>query len=426
MSILSAVAQQLSFEHIYSLTLVSKRLHRLITPLLAQKVGLDTGASIPVITGEAFSALEIWGRWLDFIPPEEIHFVLSANTPQAIIQCVHVEAFFRPLQLSRAIDKVHIVLSASTCNIHTSAISAILDSGVRAFSAYQTDYSSHPSPTSGHFRLPNALSALGVYPHLQVFEPKAPLLFGPVYLPLTLQIINLSSITELLFPLGQLNLPVLPELDKLLRHIDVPGLRRLTMEGHIHIPALVDFLNRHPALENLHIGPRSVSRCATSQPYVPERSGALRRLQIIRAPLTYLSLLVGTSSWATPSRLCQLDALPDVSLPASEFVLYVSTILQGVVRLKWLFALSISFPQSIGQAQDVTFDLPGPCGDNDYASLQTLTISMYGEECSPIHKFSTGFLVCMQSSWERQSDGFPLARFERNGKSASYAPTALH
>ena len=170
--------------------------------------------------------------------------------------------------------------------------------------------------------------------------------------------------------------------------------------------------------------PCSVLCCATSQPYVPEQSGALRRLQIIWA--TYLSLLVGMSSWATPSRLCQLDSLPDVSLPASEFVLYVSTILQGVVRLKWLFALSISFLQSIDQAQDMTFDLPSPCSDNDYASLQTLTISMYGEECSPIHEFSSRSLVCLQSSWECQSDGFPLVHFECNAESTSYAPMALH
>lgn len=384
-----AVAKLLPDKDVYALSLVDKRLHHMAVPLLLTRHGLTgLGRRVIAMSGAALTVVGVWCRWLGFKAPSYMIVILSGVPDRAKRECTALQDFFARVDPG-SVETVYLSLEADADEVdYTSVLMSIIKAGVRQLRVKQD----RPSCVINRYRSSKRHASYDfIFPRLKVFEPEAPFLFTSRFFSWTLGVLNGSAIRELTLQCKQ---SATPHWSDLMTYISMPTLRAFTVEGHVSIPALTEFLYHHPALESLVIGAHSISSCTTFAPAkLPSRSQSLCRLTMLQAPLSYLVHLIGVSRWGTSSSLTELRILPDDACPRYPFTQCLEHILRQIADMECLCWLSIEIPQAIGEGPDIWCNLCPPGTLESYMSLSHLTITQSGSSPNDRFVFSDTCMV---------------------------------
>ena len=366
---------------------VCKRFHFLATPILIKRLGLNISDEwVTAHDTSSVLALAIWCRYLGFKPPYAIVAYISTAADRALLECQALVDFFqcvRRLQPNTINTTSVLLRGPCTVDLSKKVFRAIIKSGVQQLRIKQLYSGSIRAVGRSSPRHAVARGRL-LFPRLKTFQPDASFLFDPQYFTWTLDVINGSLIKHLVLKAK----PEISSWSHLLSCMTIPSLCHLTIDGSVSVFTLSDFLDRHPALECLDIGRYTDPELylpITGSPgtmRVPTRHRTMHRMVRLRAPLSYVSHLIGTSRWGTSASLLTLEIYADVACPHFPFESRLALVLREISDMEWLSHVTIAFPPSVALSGEEWSRLPrraeavpDDVGPLQYPALRTFEIS---------------------------------------------------
>ncbi|KZT09414.1 uncharacterized protein LAESUDRAFT_756386 [Laetiporus sulphureus 93-53] len=335
------IVDLLPTEDLFSIIILSRRLHCLAITLLLSRYDLhspEKGGSLYISKHKAILALNLWRRSLVFECPRLLSIHLQVDDTKA---CRLLSRFFTSLQGVNGIHSIEVRLDEIPDPAFVDVLDALCVTNVVSLTI------DHRSNNICKTVMPSKIKRRPtLLPNLRAFQPHAALLFNMPYARWTLETINCSKISELSLVTPGL---ISPSWNNVLGRLNVPSLHILRVEGELSQAVLNRFLFRHRELQELHIGYHSDCHTVTQLQCPPPELPCLHTLS---APIPYLLRLLGDSR-SKIIILAKLTVLPDVQHDdPAHFLCNLSRILAAVVDCEYLWSLKLMVPPQLAAASE--------------------------------------------------------------------------
>jgi hypothetical protein len=319
-------------ETLHALTAVCHFLANCIAPLYLERQGLqipipdDRYPSIFASTTAHMLALQVWRRSYLFAPLKRVTVVLH-----------HRDAEKRALYLCNFFDSLQDVIFTNRLTIHIDPRSQATAlpvlkrvTGCKVLAVQELNcpwFDPHPPPVTGNI----AISRTRTYhaPSIDSFQSSSNILFTDPFLPWTISLLRMELTSLLLH-----DTPLSPDhWAQLLKQIDIPSLRNVSISADVESSSLTSFLQRHSNLVSL--------RFAQTSKYI--RLGPLRLLHLreLQGPPLILKSLLDAFEPSVKISDLSLDTYPvERETPDNLRDILVHPACSCALRLKIRFAES--------------------------------------------------------------------------------------
>jgi hypothetical protein len=278
------VAVLMSDQDLYNLTLMCHRMADIMCPLFLARRDFSLRPNGHTIRGRAFAALPVWLRWRmspAFTPVRSLYCWLDPNSERGEVQLMHVQDAFLSLPSQKTFNTVNIHHVPVTHEGILEFLATTLRTGCSDITV------STAAPLDSHLRSMCVSSSFTTFRGLE---------------ELTLRHPHFTS----------------THWTTLLSQLVAPLLKRLSVYGNVSVPAMREFLSRHPAVRYLQF----MSDCEHTLLAV---GGAEDPpvLEDLGGPVHHILALLRT--FAAPSPLETLD-VHDNKIIYPSFDMYLHTV----------------------------------------------------------------------------------------------------